>query len=47
MTSYNTQKVEWSVDEMIAIVTKEEASMKKEKKLKVFSLSLLPQEQRI
>lgn len=30
-TSYNTQKGEWTIDEMISIVTQEEESMKKEK----------------
>ncbi|XP_058742509.1 uncharacterized protein LOC131615004 [Vicia villosa] len=30
-TSYNTQKIEWTVDEMIAIVTQEEDSMKNAK----------------
>ncbi|KAJ1442517.1 gag-polypeptide of LTR copia-type [Sesbania bispinosa] len=28
-TSYNTQKEEWTIDEMIAIVSQEEASIKK------------------
>ncbi|KAJ1412062.1 gag-polypeptide of LTR copia-type [Sesbania bispinosa] len=30
-TSYNTQKEEWTIDEMIAIITQEEASIKKTK----------------
>nr|KYP43760.1 Retrovirus-related Pol polyprotein from transposon TNT 1-94 [Cajanus cajan] len=30
-TSYNTQKEEWTIDEMIAIVSQEEASIKKTK----------------
>ena len=30
-TSYNTQKAEWTVDEMIAIITQEEESFKKAK----------------
>jgi len=28
-TSYNTQKEEWTIDEMIAIISQEEASIKK------------------
>jgi len=30
-TSYNTQKEEWTIDEMIAIISQEEASIKKTK----------------
>ena len=28
-TSYNTQKEEWTIDEMIGIISQEEASIKK------------------